>query len=780
MEVLEKLGTFYLGKIIDNTSKKKEPELLFYDSKNLTTHGVILGMTGSGKTGLGISILEEAGLDKVPAIIIDPKGDLTNLLLTFPQLSAEEFQPWIDKAEADREGLSTLAYAETVAKKWTDGLASSGEDAQRIQHLRDNVEMCIYTPASSAGLQISILNSFKAPSKEFALDAGAMRDRILSITSGILGLLGINADPIKSREHILLSTIISNAWNAGKDLDIPALIREVQKPSFSKIGVLDIDTFFPAKERMALAISLNNLLASPGFKAWMEGEPLDIQNLLYTSDGKPKLSVLSIAHLGDSERMFFVTLLLNEFLTWMRRQSGTTSLRALLYMDEVAGFFPPTAMPPSKTPMITLLKQARAFGVGIVLSTQNPVDLDYKGLSNCGTWFIGKLQTERDKARVIEGLQTASNGEIDAKQLDTLLATIPGRTFVMRSIYEKNPIEFQTRWTMSYLRGPLTLAQISKLVDKHIIEKPQPVSLPHVSSERPNSPPGVPEYFVSRPELQPPLRYKPFVFGLAKLHFVDAKMRVDMWKDLCIMVELSKEGNISWDTGVIIPNGKNVLSSEPLTGSSFDDLPAALMQEKNYAQYQKTLAASLFQTQVHTIYKLPSLNMTSKDSESEADFRIRIGVEMREKRDEAIQKIRDKYEKKITTLRDKVRKAQDKVAQKSESAGMQKAQTWISVGTTLLGAVFGRGVTKGTINSAGSSLKKVGRISKDSKDVESAEADVNACQQQLDDVQLQMQQEITALTFLGDASTVELEKIQVRPRKGDIAVDKVGLAWVPH
>src|SRR3990172_8052895 len=172
---------------------------------------------------------------------------------------------------------------------------------------------------------------------------------------------------------------------------------------FGKIGVVDLESFYPAAERTKLSMRLNNLLASPTFASWLEGEPLDVAEMLYTPAGKPRLAIVSIAHLDDAQRMFLVTILLNEGLAWIRTQPGTSSLRAILYMDEVFGFFPPSANPPSKTPMLTLLKQARAYGLGVVLATQNPVDLDYKGLGNAGTWFLGRLQTERDKLRVLYG-----------------------------------------------------------------------------------------------------------------------------------------------------------------------------------------------------------------------------------------------------------------------------------------------------------------------------------------------------------------------------------------
>ena len=408
MQDFEILGQFYLGKKYDLKKQASSDDLILYDSKDMVTHAVCVGMTGSGKTGLCLSVLEEAAMDSVPVIAIDPKGDLANLLLTFPDLAPGDFEPWINEDDARRKGVTAAEFAEQQSTLWKNGLAKWGQDGERIRKLRETAEFAIYTPGSSAGIQLSIMKSFTVPPPEIMEDGELLRERISTTVTSLLGLLGIEADPIRSREHILLSTIINTCWQNGKDLDLAALIQQIQQPPFNKIGVMDIESFYPGKERFELAMSINNLLASPGFSSWMEGEPLDINNLLYTPSGKPKISIISIAHLNDAERMFMVSLLLNQVLGWMRQQSGTTSLRAMLYMDEIFGYFPPVANPPSKQPLLTLLKQARAFGLGIMLATQNPVDLDYKGLGNTGTWFIGRLQTERDKARVLEGLEGAS------------------------------------------------------------------------------------------------------------------------------------------------------------------------------------------------------------------------------------------------------------------------------------------------------------------------------------------------------------------------------------
>ncbi len=467
MEDYEKLGAFYLGRLFD-LKTKENGGLLLYDSKDLVTHGVCVGMTGSGKTGLCIGLLEEAAIDGVPSIVIDPKGDLTDLLLTFPDLRPEDFRPWINEDEAAKKGLSPDDFAKQQADLWKNGLAQWDQQPERIKRLKDSADFTIYTPGSTAGLPVSIIKSFAAPAAAVRSDEEALHDRINTAVTSLLGLVGVDADPIKSREHILLSTLFEQLWSAGQDLDLAGLIQQIQTPPFAKVGVLDLESFYPGKDRFGLAMLLNNLLAAPTFQTWLEGEPLDIGAMLYTAEGRPRVSVFSIAHLEDNERMFFVSLLLNEVLGWVRAQPGTGSLRALVYMDEIFGFFPPIATPPSKAPLLTLLKQARAFGVGIVLATQNPVDLDYKGLANSGTWFIGRLQTEGDKDRLLEGLEgvaAGTDGGFDRQKMGETLAGLGNRVFLMYNVHEDAPVVFQTRWTMSYLSGPLTRSQIKTLMD---------------------------------------------------------------------------------------------------------------------------------------------------------------------------------------------------------------------------------------------------------------------------------------------------------------------------
>ncbi|HQU72245.1 MAG TPA: DUF87 domain-containing protein, partial [Calditrichia bacterium] len=462
METFEKLGLFYLGKQVNPGDGELSEDYLLYESKDLTTHAVCVGMTGSGKTGLCVTLLEEAAIDGIPAIIIDPKGDLGNLLLTFPDLQPQDFQPWVNPDSARQKDMSVADFAKDQAELWRKGLAGWGQDGERIRRLRDSTTISIFTPGSSAGLPVSILSSFSAPDPATREDMDLFRERVQTTTSGLLSLLGIDADPLQSREHILVSNILEQTWYAGKNLDLGGLIQMIQAPPMTRIGVFDLESFYPGPERFKLAMALNNLLAAPGFQTWMEGASLDISELLYDDKGRPRTAIFSIAHLSDAERMFFVTLLLNQVLGWMRGQSGTTSLRALLYMDEVFGYLPPIGEPPSKRPLLTLLKQARAFGLGVVLATQNPVDLDYKGLSNTGTWFIGRLQTERDKDRLADGL---SGIGVDRQHLMELISNLKKRQFILQNVHEKAPALFQTRWAMSYLAGPLTRDHIKTLME---------------------------------------------------------------------------------------------------------------------------------------------------------------------------------------------------------------------------------------------------------------------------------------------------------------------------
>lgn len=789
MQDFEKLGQFYLGKIFDPAKAAVTDDLVMYDAKDLTTHAVCVGMTGSGKTGLCVGLLEEAAIDGIPALIIDPKGDLGNLMLTFPGLQASEFKPWVDPDEAARKGLSMDDFAAQTAESWKKGLAAWGQDAARITKLRAAVDVAIYTPGSTAGLPLSVLRSFSVPSAEVLADAAALRDRIVACVSGLLGMAGIQADPMKSREHILLANILESAWKAGSAMDLPGLIAAIQKPALTKVGVFDLETFYPAKDRMELAIALNNLLAAPGFSTWLEGEPLDIQRLLYTPQGKPRLSIISIAHLSDSERMFVVTLLLNEMLRWMRAQSGTTSLRALLYMDEIFGYFPPSAMPPSKLPMLTLLKQARAFGVGVVLATQNPVDLDYKGLANTGTWLIGRLQTDRDKARVMDGLESAVPSGFDRQKLEKMMTQLGNRTFLLHNVHEDQPVLFQSRWTLSYLRGPLTPKQIQVLMAGRKADRAVPAAFPAVTATasvaasasgagRPALPAGVSEFFVRGKRTVP--QYGAAVVGLSKLHFTDAKADMDEWISYVHIAPFTESGtDVSWEAAQSLEGGEANLDTDPVKGAAFAELPAAALRAKNYEDWAKTLKTWLYQTVSLDIYTCPSLKGVAKVGESEGDFRARLGLMLREKRDVEVEKLRRTYAPKLALIQEQLRKAQSRVDLEKSQMGQQAIQTAISIGATVLGALFGRKtMSVGNMGRAATAMRGAGRTMRESGDIQRAGESVAAVQVRLDALQAEFNQETTRIQSAYEPSLIEITTTLVRPRKTDITVSTVALAWV--
>jgi len=796
-EDFEKLGVFYLGRPYDLEAKQAKPGWLLYDSKDLVTHAVCVGMTGSGKTGLCLALLEEAAIDNIPAIIIDPKGDLGNLMLTFPSLRGEDFQPWINEDDARKKGMSPADYAKAQAELWTKGLASWQQDGARIQRFRDAADVAIYTPGSNAGLPVSILKSFAAPAADMREDAELLRERISTTVTSLLGLLGIEADPIQSREHILLSTILDHTWKQEKDLDLAALIQAIQSPPVSKIGVMDVESFFPSKERFALAMKLNNLLAAPGFQAWLEGEALDIQSLLYTPAGKPRHAIFSIAHLNDAERMFFVTLLLSQMVGWMRAQSGTTSLRALLYMDEIFGYFPPVANPPSKLPLMTLLKQARAFGLGVVLATQNPVDLDYKGLANTGTWFIGRLQTERDKGRVLEGLEGASTSagkKFDRGQMEQTLAGLGNRIFLMNNVHEDEPVVFETRWCLSYLRGPLTRTQIKMLMDPRRTEQRglrTETSRSALSTQssalksRPMLPPDVPQHFVPRRGTKPEgseLVYAPMLLGSSQIRFSDSKSGIDITQDMTVLAPMA-EGPVAvdWDKAIAADLAVADLERAPEEGAQFLALPASAGKAKSYADWNKDFAGWLFRTQKVELFRSPSTKEVSKPGESERDFRVRLQQTGREQRDKGAESLRRKYAPKIAALQDRIRRAELAKEKQQAEARSSQVQAAISVGASILGAFLGRKTISATnIGRATTAVRSAGRVMKESKDVGAAEENVAALQQQLADLEAQFKSESNALAAATDPMNEKLETVSIKPTKANIAVKLVALAWTPY
>lgn len=791
----EKLGSFYLGKKFELAGRKLLDEKVLYDAKDLTTHAMCVGMTGSGKTGLCLSLLEEAAIDGIPAICIDPKGDLGNLLLSFPDFAPSDFEEWLEPSEAARKGVDLDTYAEQTASKWKEGLESWDQNAERVRRYKDAVDIAIYTPGSNAGIPMTVLKSFDAPPQAVIDDSDVMRERVAGAASGLLTLMGIDADPLSSREHILLSNIFDTAWRKGQSLDLPSLIRSIQVPPIEKVGVFDLESFYPASDRMKLSMTLNNLLASPTFAGWLEGQPLDIKSLLYTGHGKPRLSIISIAHLSDSERMFFVTILLNELLGWMRMQPGTSSLRALFYMDEVFGYFPPSAKPPSKPPMLVLLKQARAFGLGIVLATQNPVDLDYKGLSNIGTWFLGRLQTQRDKERVLEGLEGAAaqtGARFDRGAMEQTLAALGSRVFLMNNVHDDGPTIFQTRWAMSYLRGPLSRQQIQTLMDPRRSELTpaaknttggDAASAAEDNASAKDTRPIVPNDIEERfwipsgiPSQNAKVVYRPGLLATTSCHYVRTSAGLDDWVTRCLLYQVDRKlANDVWANSLELQPGVLELSPSPEDGYTFADLPADMLNDKQYKAWEKDLRDHLYRRMPITLYECKELKEFSKLGQDEVDARIGWTQSVREMRDREKEELQEKYSKKAKALESKIRTAQQRLEREKAQYDQQKWSSMLSIGQTVLGAFLGnkissRGATAG---------RSVGRAAQQRTDVVHAEETLEELEMEKLNLQDECEREVKELQDKFSVEALTLEPLQVPCRKGDLQVELFTLVWIP-
>ncbi|MEZ0273626.1 MAG: ATP-binding protein [Roseimicrobium sp.] len=816
-EVYEQPGTFYLGREYDIATKALQDNLVLYDSKDLVTHGVVLGMTGSGKTGLCLALLEEAAMDGIPVIAIDPKGDIANFLLQFPNLEASEFEPWVNPEDAQKKGQSVGEYAAGQAQMWTKGLGDWGQSADRIKKLREKVDVNIFTPGSSAGIPVSILASLAAPAAEIIEDAEIFHERVESCATSLISLAGVEGDPVQSPQHILLANIFTHCWGKGQDVTLESLVHLVQQPPFDRVGVVAVDEFLSEKKRTEVAMKLNNLIASPSFASWLQGVPLDIQRMLYTPEGKPRVSIFSIAHLSDEQRMFFVSLLLNETLGWMRMQSGTTSLRAMLYMDEIYGYLPPTANPPSKRPMMILLKQARAFGLGILLATQNPVDLDYKALSNIGSWFLGRLQTERDKARVLDGLEgaaTSQNAKFDRGEMENLLSALGNRVFLMNNVHEDHPVVFNVRWVMTYLRGPLSRNQIKSLVDpkreafaslmqgtaakKSPRSGPPPLPkkkkddedagfLPPSSDEeeeavttssgdssfRPKLPDPAVEYFQGEGGSQ----YLPAMLRCATVLFNDAKKKVNGRVTVTLVNEIdAANAKVNWDKFLDVPRDIDLatLSREPEADASFGELPSAAQKAATWKAIAKDLTNWIYANYEAEVRYSPLLEAYSNLGESEADFRVRVSQVARELRDKAVEELRDKMVKQAKSIEDKAARAMQKVETQQAQASSAKWSTAAGIGGSILGALFGR---KRSVVSA-TNVSRVGSIFRESREAASAEQEVERYREELKALDQQLADETQKIRDQYDPTALAFETTKLTPMKKNITPSAVGILWV--
>ncbi|NPA49917.1 MAG: DUF87 domain-containing protein [Thermodesulfobacteria bacterium] len=801
-QIIEQLDTFFIGNEIDPETSKPRPEPLLYKNKYLTTHAAIIGMTGSGKTGLGISLIEEAALDNIPVIVIDPKGDMGNLMLAFPELRPEDFRPWIDEAEAAAKGMTPEELAEKTAKLWRKGLTESGQFPERIARYVAKTERRIYTPGALAGVPVSILGDFSPPEASVLNDVDTLNSLIDSTVTGLLALAGIEAEPLKSREHLLVSSLFLYFWRRNQGLTLEALIGNIINPPFEKLGVLPLEVVYPSKDRMELAMAFNTVLASPSFSSWLKGEPLDIGKLMFTPDGRPKISIFTLSHLSENERQFFVTILLGRFLNWLRRQPGSSNLKVMLYMDEITGYFPPVATPPTKRPMLLLLKQARAFGAGIVLATQNPVDLDYKGLSNIGTWFIGRLQTRQDQDRVIDGLKSASSSALDESQIRQILSSLPKRTFLLRSVHLEKPLIFKTRWVMSFLRGPLTLENIKRLTKSSATSgeeaTPSPATpgapeatapltnvfkQPWATSSTPSSAPmlpkTIPQFYLVPPVAADEFLLEPGLAATAEVRFFDSRRNIDVVEKKSVFLPLYEDfQEPQWEEAEPLEAEKEDLSPSPPSNASYAPLPAAILNARSLSPFVKSWKDYLYHNSRLKLYRVRKLKIESRPGQDLEEFKAEVMNLLKEKKAQAIEKLEEKYRKKYQKLEDRLERALHRLEKEKADVSTRSVDTVVSFGVAILGALFGRkALSSSTATRAGRGIRSATRMMREKEDVKRAEEEVERLRQQIEALEEELRQEIEKLSEKFSLENFEIETFYLRPRRSDILQPKVFLLW---
>ncbi|MEA5077563.1 MAG: DUF87 domain-containing protein [Anaerolineaceae bacterium] len=796
---------FFLGKVFDPKTNTLTADPALLDPSNLTTHAVITGMTGSGKTGLGIGLLEEAAVHGTPAIIIDPKGDLTNLLLHFPDLLPTDFEPWIDPEMARRDGKTVAVAADETSQKWKKGLADWGLGKEQIQKLKDSVDYAIYSPGSSSGIPVNILSSFAAPDLDWEENSEGLRERISSTITALLGLVGMNdIDPLRSREHILLSNLVENAWISKQSLSLTDLILQVQNPPMQKLGAFPMDSFFPEKDRFSLAMLLNNFLASPSFQVWQSGQALDIQSILYSPSGKPRHAIFYLAHLSENERMFFVTLLFAATESWMRLQQGTGVLRALVYFDEIMGYLPPVANPASKTVMLRMLKQARAFGVGLVLATQNPVDVDYKALSNAGTWLIGRLQTDQDKQRLLEGLSAAS-GATDVAVYDKLISGLQKRVFLWHSIYRSAPTLMSTRWTMNYLAGPLTRNQLPALnalvgakqqkaaAGKAKTDDTQPTqavkasySVGDLSNSRPAINGDVAEYVfpndldtaaaLAAAKLSGAtvenLVYRPAVFTQAEVRYTSRQYNLDFARKTAALLEDLASGLVHWEELTLPAIDTHKLGTQTQPRAVFHAVPGWMTDKAKVTNLGKDFIEWLYRNGTVKIKTNAQLKVYAEPGTSDADFQKLCAAA-------SAAKISDPaagnstYAKKVATLKDKI-EAQEMDVKAAENEVTQRTIESVATGGAVVASLLGIGRKK----SVSSSMTKMRMVQTAKDKLEKEKQTLENLQEQL--TALQASQSGAQTTSAGTPAAFAATEIPLSPTKSDIFSDVFGIAWVPY
>ena len=794
-----------------------------YDPDDLTTHGLIVGMTGSGKTGLALVLLEELLLQRIPLVILDPKGDLANLCLQFPGFEATAFAPWVSAAEARRRGCEPVQLAAETAASWRDGLAKWTVAPARLNQLRELAAFRVFTPGSSAGEPLNVLSMLQ-PDRGDLADPERRADRVSGAASALLGLVGIEADPIQSPEHILLANILEFFWSQGHEVTMESLLGAIQSPPVTKLGIFPVDELYPPAQRRKLAMTLNGIVAAPSFALWRQGSPLAMDALLAERGGRVPCNIFYLAHLSDAERMFVVAAVLNEMVAWMRRQQGSDALRALLYFDEIAGYAPPYPRnPAAKGPLMTLLKQARAFGVGVLLATQNPVDVDYKGLTNMGTWFIGRLQAEGDKARLLDGLELAGGGPNRA-DTDAAMSALQKRQFLVKNVHEEELAFITTRWAMSYLAGPMSLANVAALYTTGVLQKPSaagPVpalaaaaappaadATPAVAgppAPAPSAPAGLggdlpaePQVFPSWPRvyLAPgsahyeelkslfpkvavpqalPFRYAPYVLARVKAVFDEERHHFFAEQEFYRAAgPLDAAATPVWENLSAVWAGAP-LSVPPAAGARFAPVAATWLDRKAEAALTDTVLEDVWREEAIELQRHAALKLVSQPGESRDAFVARCRAAADDEVDAKVRTLETRYKQKLNTLGDRLQRARIELAHKEQAHAARRNEELVNAGESILGMFLGsrsRRAFSGAMSKRRMTAASAQSVETKSQLVKDLEADVAAMEKELAEQIARLEQE-------ANRRVEEIETLPVRLEKTDIQVLGFTLLWIP-
>jgi len=767
----------YLGHVVKYPGFKETAEELHLDPDTLTTHCVIVGMTGSGKTGLATVLLEEALIHGVPVAVIDPKGDAVNIALRLR--TPEEYLKWIEAEEAVRSGMLPEEYAREVFEKHEESLRKYNL-IDRREKLFEESEVIVVTPGSTAGIPLSLLSELTPPDTlNWKEHEEVLLNKIKVTVSALLELAGRPSDPLKSYEHVLISSIVEYCWRRKEPLDYSKLLSYIIDPPLDRIGALEVDAFIPVSERKKLARDLNRVLASPGFRTWFTGVPLDFNKLFWSPEGKPRAVVFYLAHLEPSERMFAVTLILEALYSWMFTRPGSSKLRYLLYFDEVYGYLPPYPRnPPSKTPLLMLLKQARAFGLGLVLATQNPVDLDYKTLTNAGLWIIGRLQTENDKRRVLEGLKLASSGGFDEKELSTIISLLGRRIFLLYDAKKNRNILFKTRWAISYLRGPLTLNEISRLGLKPRLKVRRPLLKPSKTTLIHTFPEDLEVYYLP-PKF--PLRefkpvYYPALYIEAKIEVVRKRPPVDYSKTVKYLCEACENPVLeeSKAYGLTLSDLKREeLKTDRDPRFSFAELSPKFFKKSFIKSLQQLVKNHVAENNILVVYTALGGKYVSEVNESLESFRRRVGSILWKEVELKIASVKEYYLKQLRSIESKIAYEQEVLKRLEKELSTIKREKAVDTLITTMYLLAGKKRKKRGKQDFKKTIRQLERK------IALSKARLSKLETERKILYSELETRIKKLQKEYELKLSQIKEYRIKPRKKEITIEKLCIIWIP-